>query len=199
MTAALGLASRPTRSRSSMTRRCVIASQTPRASPGREPAIDGLPRREAGWQHAPCDAAAQDVEDGVDDLAHRPLRRSANAGWRRQKRLQNGPLGVRQVTGEAKPVAHMLRAGGCGPHGRVHPTRSRQPVGITSYRDHPTPIPLPFRDSLLEELREFPHETRRIARHAGRVCPPQYGQSAYHGRSRCIFRSAPSDSRGSGE
>jgi hypothetical protein len=31
----------------------------------------------------------------------------------------NGPFGVGQVTGEAEPVAHMLRAGGCGPHGRV--------------------------------------------------------------------------------
>src|SRR5258708_553153 len=45
----------------------------------------------------------------------------------------------------------MMRSGGCGPHRSVHPTRSRQPVGITSYRDHPIPITIPFRDSLLAE------------------------------------------------
>src|SRR3954453_10112394 len=120
-------------------------------SPRREPAVDRLPRRKARRQHPPRDAAAQDVEDRVDDLAHGPLRRSPDASWSRQKRFQDGPFGVGQVTGKAKSVAHMLRAGGCGPHQAVHPTRSRQPVGITSYRGHPTPIPLPFRDSLLAE------------------------------------------------
>ena len=62
------------------------------------------------------------------------------------------PPSATEVTGEAEPVAPMLRAGGCGPHQVVHPTRSRQPVGITSYRGHPTPVPLSFRDSLLMAL-----------------------------------------------
>ena len=77
--------------------------------------------------------------------------------------MQNGkPLpGVAQVrssraamsddwdAGAAEPVAHMLRAGGCGPHGSSHPTRSRQPVGITPYRDHPTTTTISFKNSLL--------------------------------------------------
>jgi hypothetical protein len=35
---------------------------------------------------------------------------------------------VRQVAGEAEPVAPLLRAGGCSPHGHAQPTRSRQPI-----------------------------------------------------------------------
>jgi hypothetical protein len=43
----------------------------------------------------------------------------------------------------------MLRTGGCGPHLADDPTRSRQPVEITTRRDHPTHVPQAFRDSLL--------------------------------------------------
>ena len=135
------------------------------ASPGREPAVDRLPGRETGRQHPPRNAAAQHVEDGIDDLAHWPLRRSPDRCWRRQQRFQHGPFGVRQVTGEAEPVAHMLRAGGCGPHGGVHPTWSRQPVGTTSYRGHPTPIPLAFRDSLSAQQPDYIAAGHRVPRH----------------------------------
>jgi hypothetical protein len=38
---------------------------------------------------------------------------------------------------------------GCGSHQAVHPTWSRSPIGITSGRDHSTPITLAFRDILL--------------------------------------------------
>ncbi len=48
-----------------------------------EPAVDGLVRREALRQHAPGDAAAQDVEDRVDDLAHRPGRWPSDRRWGR--------------------------------------------------------------------------------------------------------------------
>ncbi len=56
---------------------------------------------------------------------------------------------IGHITGEAEPIAHMLRAGGRGAHGFGHPTRSRQLVRIRPYRNHPAPIPLGFKDSLL--------------------------------------------------
>ena len=64
----------------------------------------------------------------------------------------------------------MLRAGSCGPHGFGHPTRPRQPVETTSYRDHPTPIPLAFRDSLLGHV--GPRDlTRRVKMEVAGVLP----------------------------
>ena len=88
------------------------------------------------------------VDSRPDYDVHRPIRGAPNRRTRRQQRLSNRPLRVGQVTGEVKAVASMLGAGGCGPHQAVCPTRSRQPVGITSHRGHPTSIPLSFRDSL---------------------------------------------------
>gem|GEM_PF-4806596 len=145
-----------------------MVDRLPNASvlPGREPAIDSLPRWKTGRQHPPWDAAPKDIKHGVNQLAQRPGGWSPDSRNGRKERRQHGPFVVRHITGEAEPLTHMLRAGGCGPHGFVHPTRSRQPVGTTSYRDHPTPIPLAFRDSLFSG-RVFRHDR------AGRLNHPQ--------------------------
>ena len=51
-----------------------------------EPAIHGRDRGKVFWQQAPGGTAAQDIEDGVDDLPHLPLAMSATTAWRSQQR-----------------------------------------------------------------------------------------------------------------
>ncbi|CAH2602197.1 protein of unknown function [Rhodovastum atsumiense] len=74
---------------------------------------------------------AEHVEDRTHDIAQRPFRCAAPRGTWRQQRLQHGPLGIGGVAGEAQALAPVPGAGGAGSTSGVHPTRSRQSVGIT--------------------------------------------------------------------
>ena len=59
--------------------------------------VDRALRRQVFGQMTPRDAAAQDVEDAVLDLSHRPQPGSAEPAGRREKRLDDAPLGVGQI------------------------------------------------------------------------------------------------------
>ena len=72
----------------------VVVDRLPRAvvaQPG-EPAIHRAPRREAVRHEPPRDAAAQHVEDRVDDLAHRPRTLPAAGGLGGQEAAQGSPI-----------------------------------------------------------------------------------------------------------
>ena len=133
---------RPARSRSSMTRWWFNVSQHARVAEAGEPSIDGLPRREAVGQHPPGTAAAQHIEDGVEDLAHRPSRWAPDRRRRRKQRRQHRPFGIRQVAGEAQALAlccarvvgvHIMPGSGspglspCKEAGRAASTPARRP------------------------------------------------------------------------
>ena len=102
-----------------------------RIPPGSEPAVDGLSRWKAWRQHPPGDAAAQHVKDGVDDLPDRPSRSPPNRRSRWQQGRDDRPLGIGQVTGKRSP-SRLCCAGVVAVHMAADPTRSRQPVAITS-------------------------------------------------------------------
>ena len=59
--------------------------------------IDRAPRRQIVRQLPPGAAATQDVEDRVNDFAHRPAARTAKPMRLRQKRLNDRPFGVGQI------------------------------------------------------------------------------------------------------
>lgn len=103
-------------------------------------------RRKACRQHAPENATSKHIEDRVDDLPHRPFRPAAHRCPWREQWLNKRPFSVGDVTGEAKP-SRLCRARMVVLYIRLLiPTRSRQRVGITSFRDHRTPITPAFRD-----------------------------------------------------
>ena len=83
--------------------------------PPPEMVVDALPRREIVWESPPGDPAAQDVEEGVCDLAERVLAGSAAPG---RITLQQGakplPLRARQVG----RVTTSIHASGLHPPGR---------------------------------------------------------------------------------
>ena len=62
-----------------------------------EPAVDRLVGWKALGQHPPRTARAKHVEDRFDDLPHRPRPSSARPPRRRQARLQERPLRIRQI------------------------------------------------------------------------------------------------------
>src|SRR5918995_2550254 len=101
----------------------------PIQAPGAEVVIDGLPGREAVGQQPPSAATADDVEDGVCDLAQGMYPRAPGGfgGW--QMGLQEGPLGI----GEVALV--------CFSHARYPTERSPQN---------------PFSDSFKAKFAEFP-------------------------------------------
>jgi hypothetical protein len=70
---------------------------SPVQSPQAKVVICRLPRRELVREQPPGTAAANDVEDGVQDLADRAEPWSANIFWRWQIRLKARKLGVGQV------------------------------------------------------------------------------------------------------
>ena len=111
-----------------------MVSHTPRLRQRGEPAIDGLARRKARRQHPPGNAAAQDVKDRVDDLTVRPSWRPTQCRSGRQQRLQIPP--TRHPSRRWRSAGHRGYAarGWSGSTSAVLPTRSRQPVGITSSR-----------------------------------------------------------------
>ena len=96
--------------------------------PAERPGLVSDPRRSP---NAYSTAEAQRVEDRVHDLAHRPLALAAAQARRWQKRLQDSPFAISQVTSIAQPCAAMLCAGGRGPH-EVFQKGFEHPSGITS-------------------------------------------------------------------
>ncbi|MEA2593742.1 MAG: hypothetical protein QOF01_211 [Thermomicrobiales bacterium] len=78
-----------------------VVDRLPRAvpPPGRKVVVDGLPGRVVVGQRPPRDAIAQDVEDGVHQLAHVHGPWATTRLGRRQVRLQARPLAIRQVGG----------------------------------------------------------------------------------------------------
>ncbi len=66
---------------------------TPRA----EVAVDRCLRRQVFGQKTPRDAAAQELEDAVHDLSRRSQPGSAEPAGRREKCLDDTPLGVGQI------------------------------------------------------------------------------------------------------
>ncbi len=85
-------------------------------TPSREPTVDRRPGRKVGRHQPPRDAAAQDVEDGVEDLALGPGARSAAPAGRRQQRRDQGPFGVGQIARVAQAGSAIPLTGGRGPH-----------------------------------------------------------------------------------
>jgi len=74
-------------------------------------------RREHGRrQHPPRQAAAQQIQQRLDDVAIAPHRRPSAMRTRRQERLQHRPFRVRQVAWQAQPFTGKLPAGDIGPH-----------------------------------------------------------------------------------
>src|SRR5437763_1713173 len=73
--------------------------QGPVASPLVEVTPDGALGREIHRQVSPLAAAADNIEDGVEDVPHVRLAGPAAAGLGRDVGLDKGPLGVREVTG----------------------------------------------------------------------------------------------------
>src|SRR5262249_57633624 len=67
-------------------------------SPLSDVAPDGTPGREVVGEVAPLAAGPQEVEDGVEDIAHRGLAGPAT-GVHGDKGLDEGPLLVGQVAG----------------------------------------------------------------------------------------------------
>ena len=63
--------------------------------------VYGLPGREMDRQHAPCASRADQIADGVQDLAHVHPTRTAGTSRFRQKRLHGGPFLVREVASVA--------------------------------------------------------------------------------------------------
>ena len=66
------------------------------ARPGKSAVCSALERKRVGHQ-PPRDAAAQNVEHGVHHLPHRVGPLPAALGIRRDKRTENGPLGIGQI------------------------------------------------------------------------------------------------------
>jgi hypothetical protein len=82
----------------------------------KKPAVDRRHRGKALRKHSPCATGPQDVEDAIHNLAHRPLPWPARPRGRRHKRLDDLPLGVRQVASITQMIAAMLPPGGRVPH-----------------------------------------------------------------------------------
>src|SRR6202045_3415154 len=79
--------------------------------------IDRPPRRQILRQQAPRAARPHDIEDAVDDLAHRPLARPARCAGLRQVRRDHAPLRVGQIGLVSRDGAAMLLSSGWCPHG----------------------------------------------------------------------------------
>ena len=100
---------------------CDEATVDPREKPGVAPSAEltkhGAFGRQVFRDKPPRDAATQYLEDGIDDLTHRPNWLATSArGWRKQRR-ERLPFAVRQIGFISGLVATILPPGG-----RVHMT-----------------------------------------------------------------------------
>jgi hypothetical protein len=88
-------------------------------APQVEPSPHCRDRWKARRQHPPRQAAAQQVEDRLDNPPHWPFARTAHMRRWREERLQHRPFGIGQITWQSQPRAGMMRASGIGPHRRT--------------------------------------------------------------------------------
>src|SRR5271154_4264819 len=97
MTPPVGLASRPTRSRSSIQRDIVDRLKHEPTDKSAKPPIDRLPGREVIRQHPPSPARTRHVTDRVQHFPQIDLDRAPGLRRTRKKRLNPRPLLVGQV------------------------------------------------------------------------------------------------------
>src|SRR3984957_7646742 len=97
--------------------RVVYPFKPPIVASGGEPAVNCPPWRQAFRQQAPRAAGPRDIEDAVDDLAHRPLARPACHTGLWQVRRDHAPLCVRQIGLVSGDNAAMLSSSSWRPHG----------------------------------------------------------------------------------
>jgi len=142
-TAAVGLASRPARSRSTMARAWASRSNAPdRASARNQRCTVGQGGNSRGrCRHA---ASPEHVQDRVENSPHGPAAGPARRGGRGQKRGDRAPLGVGQVGCIGASIARKLRTGGRGPHGRPQERRilRRTPAIPAAHPTQAYPQPL---------------------------------------------------------
>src|SRR5919107_5341943 len=113
-------------------------------APQAEPAENGALGRQGGGQQPPGNAAAQHVEDRIQDLPGGPATWAASDTGLGQERRDQRPFGVTQIGFVSQAVAAILPPGGRGPHCG---SRSGFSTLLESYRPRPLN---PFRDGLLE-------------------------------------------------
>ena len=107
--------------------RVVYPFKAPVVAPGGEPAVNRPPWRQVVRQQPPRAARPHDIEDAVDDLAHRPLARPARRAGLRQVRRDHAPLCVGQIGLVSGDGAAMLLSSGWRPHGESK-VGSRNPL-----------------------------------------------------------------------
>jgi len=97
--------------------RVVHPFKAPVIAPGSKPAVNRLPWRQVFRQQAPRAARPHDIEDAVQDLAHRPLARPARRAGLRQVRRDHAPLRIGQIGLVSLDGAAMLSSSSWRPHG----------------------------------------------------------------------------------
>src|SRR3954452_17611418 len=85
-------------------------------APRAEPPKHRRSRRQIVGKEPPSDPASQHVEDGVQNLAQRPLARPPSDAWLWHVRLDQSPFGIGQISFVTQPFAAMLPPSGRGPH-----------------------------------------------------------------------------------
>lgn len=105
------------------------------------------------------DPFPQHVEDGIHDLAHRPLAGSTGVRRRRQKRRDDRPLRVGEIASITKMLAAMLPSGGRGPHEVLQTGFDNRLESHLNLAIHPRTA---FQDSLLVR-RVGSHLASRVA------------------------------------
>lgn len=90
--------------------KCPIVTQSA------EPAIDRAPWRKAVRQKPPRTTCPQQIENGLDDLPHRPTPSPSALARRGQIRLDQMLFCIGKIASIAKLCAAMMRAGGRVPH-----------------------------------------------------------------------------------
>src|SRR5271168_5272685 len=97
--------------------RVVYPFKAPVVAPDGEPAVNRPPWRQVVRQQAPRAARPHDIENAVDDLAHRPLAGPARRATLRQVRRDHAPLCIGQIGLVSGDGAAMLLSSGWRPHG----------------------------------------------------------------------------------
>ena len=100
------------------------------AMPAHEPAVHGAARRQVSGQSPPLAACAQDVQNGIEDLAQ-ALRGRTGLRATAQKRSHQIPFGIRQVARVAQTCASVATSVLWGPQGRLRksaPTSESQVI-----------------------------------------------------------------------
>ena len=107
--------------------RVVYPFKAPVVAPGGEPAVNRPPWWQVVRQQPPRAARPHDIEDAIDDLAHRPGARPARCAGLRQVRRDHAPLSVGQIGLVSRDGAAMLLSSGWRPHGESK-VGSRNPL-----------------------------------------------------------------------